>query len=124
MDLAWKMFKDDGTTVDSSEVSEPEEVAGYGVICIVQPDEIVGREILEGFDFYYFADGRWTCGDLLGVLDRLLHRLEVRALCMGRTVTRSKYRAIHEAAHKDPAFPYRSGSYPDGEEGGGTVPRP
>lgn len=87
----WTIIYSDGTTF-SSEQGSPEEAPPFGVICIPQPDPDNGRNIMHGWDWYYYNDVEgngpmwWGC-DLQGLLDRLLHRLPVKAVLQGRTVS-------------------------------------
>ena len=105
----WRVYYSDKTTFDSTQ-GKPNDAPGYGVVCIVQPDKIVGRMIMHGWDYYYYveSENQWWGSDLQGVLDRFCHRLEMSALCQGRNVANTEFRAIMEAADKDKDFPPKS----------------
>lgn len=106
--IDWRIYYDNGHTFDPED-GGPMQAPGFGVICIAQRDPEVGRVILHGWDFYYQADnGQWWGSDIYGVLDRLLHRLPVSALCAGRTIATDDFRAIMARADKDPDFPPKS----------------
>lgn len=101
----WKIYYSDGSTFTSEEGSA-EEAPSFGIICIVQPDPERGRNIMHGWDWYYYNDTEgtapmwWGC-DLHGLLDRLLHRLSVRAVLQGRTVSNDVWQAITSKANQD-----------------------
>ena len=108
--IAWRIYYDDGSTFDSS-MGEPEDVLAFGVICIVYPNDLVGRQIMWGWDWYYWVPGEnnWWGSDIHGLLDRLLHRLPSECICQGRNVSNEVFRSIMDAADKDPDFPPKSG---------------
>jgi hypothetical protein len=89
--VRWVIHYSDGSTF-SDEDGQPEDAPAFGVVCIVQPDPDRKRNIMHGWDWYYYNDVEgngpmwWGC-DLHGLLDRMLHRLGVRALVQGRTVS-------------------------------------
>jgi len=84
-----------------------------GVVCIVQAERTVGRSMLTGWDFYYYHDdGRWWGCDQWGLIDRLVNRLPVRAVSLGRTVPEPEYFSVIDAASHDPDFPRRCSEKP------------
>ena len=109
MTIRWRIYYDDGSTFDSQ--GGCEDAPPFGVICIIYPDDLVGRKIMHGWDWYYWVPeaGQWWGSDIYGVLDRLLHNLPLRALKQGRNASNERYRQIMAAADKDPDFPPRSG---------------
>ena len=108
----WRVYYADGSTFSHKD-GTPEEAPGWGVVCVVQPDAKVGRNILERWDFYYFhEDGRWWGCDQWGLIDRLAHRLPMRAVSVGRTIAETEYEKILEAARNDPEFPQRCSNRP------------
>lgn len=108
--LKWRIYYDDGSTFDNTQGS-PVRAPGWGVICIVNPDPIVGRVIRQSFDFYYWVpdEGQWWGSDLTGLLDRLINRLPIEAVCAGRMISFENYQAIISRADKDQDFPPKSG---------------
>lgn len=110
--MKWRIYYDNGYMFDN-EMGEPEDAPGYGVVCIVQPDETVGRLIMHRWNFYYWvpSDAQWWGSDIYGVLDRLCHRLEIKSICQGRTVSNVRYKNILMLADNDKDFPHKSGSY-------------
>lgn len=108
----WRLYYRDGSTFDSTQ-GEPKDAPAFGVICIPQPDPIVGRMIMHGWDWYYYVpeSGQWWGSDLQGVLDRMLHRLPVVALAQGATVSNTDFREIFERADKDKDFPLKSAKH-------------
>lgn len=101
----WKIFYSDGSTY-SSEQGSPESAPSHGIICIAQPDPDRGRNLMHGWDWYYYNDTEgngpmwWGC-DIHGLLDRLLHRLSVRALLQGRTVSNDVWENTLLEANKE-----------------------
>lgn len=106
--MDWRIYYGDGSSFDSSEGS-PLDAPSYGIICAVYPDELVGRAIMHGWDWYYWVNGQWWGSDIYGVLDRMLHNLPLQALKQGRNVSNQVYRKIMTTADKDPDFPPKSG---------------
>lgn len=106
----WKIYYGDGSSFDERQGS-PLAAPAFGVICIVFPDDLVGRIILHRHDWYYWlaSEGRWSGGDIHGLLDRLLNNLEVAAVKQGRSVSNDTFRGIMRLADKDVDFPIRSG---------------
>jgi len=106
----WRIYYSDGSTFDSS-MGDPGDVPAYGVICIPQPDEMVGRVIMHGWDWYYYVpeDKQWWGSDVFGVIDRLCHRLSVVALLQGRNLSNKDFASVMGRADKDPDFPPKSG---------------
>lgn len=90
---AWEVYYDDGSTITGC---LPEEVKPFGIVCIAQKHSQKSRCLMHGWDFYYWheEDEQWWGCDLQGLLDRLLHRLPVRALLQGRTVDNETYQNI------------------------------
>ncbi len=110
--MNWRIYYSDGLTFDSTQ-GEPEAALGMGVVCIVQADRTVGRSMLTGWDFYYYhTDGRWWGCDQWGLMDRLVNRLPVRAVSLGRTVPEPEYADVIERASTDADFPRRCSEKP------------
>lgn len=118
MSVEWRIYYSNFTTFDSTQ-GKPEDAPSFGVICIVFPDDIVGRQIMHRWDWYYYhsVDCKWWGCDLTGLLDVLLHNLPFSALKQGRNVSNQDYAIIMGMADKDPDFPPRSGSVPIEQSG-------
>lgn len=108
--IKWRIYYANGDTFDNSR-GEKKDAPPFGVVCIVYPDDLVGRVIMHGFDWYYWVPGheQWWGSDIYGVLDRLLHNLPLYALKQGRSVSNQEYSSIMTTADKDPDFPPKSG---------------
>ncbi len=106
----WRLYYADGT-IFSSDDGLPGDAPAFGVQCAVQPDPEVGRLCLNGWDWYYYHHGHreWWGSDLHGLLDHLLHRTPITAICQGRNVHNTDYRRIMKRAQQDPDFPRKSG---------------
>lgn len=106
----WRIYYDDESTFDSS-MGEPMNTPGFGFICIVQPDELVGRMIMWGWDRYYWvpADAQWWGSDDRSIGIRQARRLETVAPSYGANVSNTLFRKIMAAADHDPDFPPKSG---------------
>jgi len=98
----WTAYYDDGGIVSSNDCA-PKSLPPFGLICIVQkkPDE--PRNIMHGWDWYYWhpSDRQWWGCDLPGLIDRLLHRLPVEAVLMGRTVSVAQFNETMTKADAD-----------------------
>ncbi len=110
MATPWKIFYSDKPPFDNT-MGNPGDAPAYGIICIVFPDELVGRIIMHGWDWYYWvpSEQQWWGSDIHGLLDRLLHNLETDAVKQGRNVSNKMYGEIIGLADKDPDFPPKSG---------------
>jgi hypothetical protein len=106
--VIWRIYYSDGSTFDSEQGS-PEDAPSFGVVCIVQPDPDRKRNIMHGWDWYYYNDVEgnapmwWGC-DVAGLHDRLLHNLGVRAVKLGRTVSNDVWQKLLKRADLDPDF--------------------
>lgn len=105
--LSWRIYYDDGSTFDSSQ-GAPDDAQAAGVQCIVEPDDIAGRVVLNSFDWYYFhiESGKWWGSDLCGLLDKLQARIPISGVCSGRNCLH--YHEILEQATNDKEFPRKS----------------
>lgn len=85
----------------------PEDAPGLGVLAVTQADPEHGRYVLAGDSYFWWEDGRWWSGDLLGCWDYLA-RPGPRKVAFGRQVTNDRYtQALRDADH-DPEFPART----------------
>ncbi len=108
MTVDWKIFYADGSVFDSSE-GEPADAPKRGIICIVQNDDLVGREIKHGSNWYYWVENerQWWGSDRDGLLDWAMNNLPIK---QGRNVSRRRFGEIMDMADKDPGFPPKSGT--------------
>ena len=106
--IRWRVYYDDGGTFDSSK-GAPEDTPAFGVQCVVEQDDTVGRTILTGFDWYYYhvESGKWWGSDIHGLLDKLLFRIEVIAILQGRNC--ADFHEIYQLALDDPDFNKKAG---------------
>ena len=103
----WRIYYDN-STFDSSQ-GEPNEAPSYGVICVVQPDDSVGRVIVQRWDYYVFRQGEWYGHHLDGLLFELLeHANEIEAVKAGRTIDTELYLSILSRANEDKEFPFKN----------------
>lgn len=107
--MKWRIYYDDESTFDDS-MGSPEDAPGYGVIAVTVYDRDNGRLCLNGWDWYYFDGDSWWGADLLGMIDRLCHRLPTIAPSQGRMCSTELFRKILGKALYDPDFPPRNGN--------------
>lgn len=103
----WRIYYDDGTTFDDTQ-GAPEDAPGLGVVCIVQACPDLGRQIMSGWDFYYFRPSSpvpwWGC-EWFGLIDNLTAKpRDTQAVKAGRTIDSLTYEKIRELAGADPDF--------------------
>ena len=122
--MDWRIFYSDGSTF-SSEDGTPHEAPIDGVVCIVYPDEMVGRVIMHGWDWYYWVDEvdpwvspdgmeneeitQWWGSDKSGVDDRKRNGLSIKFVKQGRNATNTRFTFIMGMADQDPDVPPKSG---------------
>lgn len=95
---SWHIFYDDGR-VFSNYTLHSLDVPRYGVICIVQEREDGQKHILHGKDFYLFVKDSWIPVDNFGMIDHVLHKLDIlEAGVAGRTITSDLHRHIMNKA--------------------------
>lgn len=102
---SWRVYYEDGSTF-SSDDGPPERAPPFGFICAIGYDETGGRYIMHGWDHYCWdvAAQQWWGMDLCGLIDRLARNV-VTAYKQGRTVTKTRFQEIMQAANLDPEFP-------------------
>jgi len=112
--MQWRIYYGDGSTYSSNDGS-PQSASPYDVQAIVQPDKEagcanVGRLCLRLHDWYYYRTDEelWYGGDLVGILDLLLGREPIIALCQGRMMPTNRFNEIVKIAMSDPDFPQKS----------------
>lgn len=111
--MAWAVFRDDGEIVSGC---APGAVSPFGVVVIAQPDYHGGRQLMHGWNFYRWdaEDGRWWGMDYEGLLQRLLRRQPVEALCLGASIASPAFQSMMAAAaeYEMPGLPLRAGPVP------------
>ena len=105
----WRVYYDDGTYSDD-EVTQP-----YRVICIVQPREKTGREVLSMYPYYVQKNDRWyPAEDLPSLVQQMIyHADKIDAVVMGIWVSDETYNSIVAQAKTDEGFLPRSAYDPD-----------
>lgn len=100
----WRVYLDHGT-YDSLR-HEPIEVPPVGFICAVQWKSEGVRQIMHGWDHYWFnqAEELWWGQDLQGLLDTLEQRVFPFAYVRGRMVGDQRFKEIMDRAHHDTDF--------------------
>ena len=107
--VQWRIYYGDGLTY-SNEDGPISSSCPFNVQAIVQADEDVGRQVLNGFDWYIYKTGRWYgVLDIPSLLDQVVHDLgQINVVRMGRIIPSHKYREIMQVALRDEDFPRKS----------------
>lgn len=100
----WRVYYDDGTYSDN-EVTQP-----YRVICIVQPREKTGREVLRAYPYYIRHKDVWRpAEDIASLVQQLVYNAhDISHVCMGIWTDEENYNRIIYAATNDDGLPTRS----------------
>lgn len=103
----WRIFYDDETTF-SSDDGAPIDAPTEGFVCALGYDEAGARYIMHGWDFYSWDEvtSQWWGCDRYGLHDRL-RRNVLHAYKEGRTITKTLFSQLMQAANLDPDFPQR-----------------
>lgn len=108
--MDWKLYYGDGSTFSSDQGWTGAHAApAWGVQCIVQADEQVGRHLVTNGDYYVYRDGSWLGLDLIGLIDYLT---DLGIVKVGRFLPRQAYQDILSKALHDPDFPAKSARLP------------
>lgn len=81
----------------------------YGVVCVLQEDDFIGRKILHGYDYYLLIDDDWLGMDrdsFMHYITSELHR--IKAVLVGVMVQHHEFERIYKLAKNDPDFPPRT----------------
>lgn len=107
--MSWRIYYDDGTYSDN-EITQP-----YRVICVVQPREKTGREVIRAHPYYILKDGVWRpAEDLASLVQQVIYFApQIDAVLMGIWTDEDNYNSIINAALSDEGFPRRSAKDPD-----------
>ena len=103
--LKWRIYYDDGSTVDSS-TTTADQSPKLGVIAVVQTDPERGRIVIHRFDFYWYEHGEFWGSDIFGLWDYLT-RPGMKVVLFGRTVATALYSEIVQRACNDTDFEAR-----------------
>lgn len=100
----WRVYYDDGTCSEN-EITQP-----FRVICIVQPREKTGREVLRGQPYYLLKNGIWySAEDQTSLIQQMVYfARDIEAVVMGIWAAEDKYREILIEATNAPGVPRRS----------------
>ena len=80
-----------------------------GVICIAQPDPDIGREVLRGYDWYYYRDDKWWGADLQGMLYQMTYHTHlIECVVQGAMVPDEVFSNIIRRAKNDPGLPEKT----------------
>jgi len=109
MDIEWRIYYGDGS-VFSSDQGSAGEAPPFNIQAVVQFDQDVGRQILNGFDWYILKDDKWYgILDIPSLLDQLLHDLDrIQAVKMGRLIPSEQYQDIMRRAKQDQGLPIKN----------------
>lgn len=110
--MQWKIYYDNGSTFSDVD-GKPHEAPALGVQAVVQADSTVGRQVIQGRDFYYFEDGLWNSADVFGLWDYLCRPGAEKIVRFGRNMSSAHFHAVLKKASTDPDFPVKSAWYPD-----------
>ena len=106
----WRVYYDNGT-FSENEITEP-----YRVICIAQPREKTGREVLRAQPYYLlYKTGKWRpAEDLPSLVQQIIYYVkDIDAVVMGIWTDQENYTKIVTAAMTDHGLPPRSAEDPD-----------
>ena len=105
----WRVYYDDGSYSDN-EITQP-----YRVICVVQPREKTGREVLRDHPYYVLRSGVWrTAEDTGSLVQQMIYFApEITAVLMGIWTDEQNYNRIIHSALYDEGLPRRSANDPD-----------
>ena len=96
----WRLWYADGSTVSSDEC-EPQDVLGYALEVVAQPDPTpgtgnVGYQTITGNFVYFRTDcDLWIAAELESdVMELILAREPIVGVCRGRRLPDARFRAI------------------------------
>ena len=107
--MKWRVYYDDGSFSDD-EITQP-----YRVICVVQPRDKTGREVLQAHPYYVLRNGVWrTAEDTGSLVQQMIYFApEIEAVVMGIWTDEDNYQSIIKAAMHDEGLPRRSANDSD-----------
>lgn len=104
--VVWKVRYDNRAPFSDRD-GPPQAAPGLGVLTVTQADADHGRYVLAGDPYFWWEDGRWWSGDLLGCWDYLT-RPGWRKVLFGRQVDNDRYTQTLRASDQDPDFAVRT----------------
>jgi len=113
--LKFRVYYSDGEYPDlASDPSEAllEETPQWDVIAVVSESKSMGRQVLQSWDFYLYANGEWY--GVTGMVDYVEHTMTqpIERILKGRRIPTLLYQEIMKRARKDPSFPKKSSNNP------------
>jgi hypothetical protein len=109
--INWRVYYGDGSTYSDAD-GPPELAPKRDVQTIAQRNEIVGRRIERGNDYYIWTDHGWRGCDQFGLYDYLIQP-GFKVVLFGRSLSDGEYRAVLDRACKDPGLPAKSATSED-----------
>ena len=106
--LEWKIWYSDGSTF-SNEDGSPDEAIALDVQYIVMADDMVGKYIISGMDYYYYEHDRWFGCDLFGFFDYIVRTKKVK---FGRSMKNTEFKQLGKKVISDSDFLAKSGWHP------------
>ena len=106
----YRVYYDDGS-FSEDEITQP-----YRVICIAQPREKTGREVLHSYPYYLlYNTGKWrSAEDIASLVQQLIYSAkDIDAVVMGIWTDNDSFNRIVGNAMNDPGLPRRSANDKD-----------
>jgi hypothetical protein len=109
--LRWKIYYGDGTTFTNLQGS-PDEAPAFDVQFVTQRcGDDTKRDTLQQADYFVMLEsGVWVGSDIIGILDKLIHRIPFSGLLVGRWIEKDAYMGLMAKVARDQDFP---GWYPE-----------
>ena len=100
-----------------------EDTPQWNVQVIIFADPELGRAILQAWDYYFYAEGRWYGVD--GEVDYVEHTMTqpIERILKGRMIPNKPYLEVVRRAHNDPGFPAKTRKNLNIEQGRGHAGR-
>jgi len=99
----WRIYYDDGSTLDDSHGLDG--IESFGVLCIlhsyVAENGVVQLQILSGMPYYIFDGMEWLPSKENDIIDRLVHKLPIDQLLVGRITNNGVFKSVYEKARRD-----------------------
>ena len=107
--MNYRVYYDDGTVSDD-EVTQP-----FRIITVAQPKYETGREVLNGFPYYYRLSGAWYgAEDQTSLIQQMCFNAHaISHVCMGIVTDADNYKAIIKRAIEEEGLPRRSARHRD-----------
>ena len=104
----YRVYYDDDTTSEN-EVTQP-----WRVVCIAQPREKTGREVVHSYP-YYILNGTWRgVEDQASFIQQMIYHLpKITAVAMGIWTDEAQFKEIIQRARTEDGLPRRSNPDPN-----------